>query len=75
MYINRNPTPEPMYNGSRPNSSLNEAVTRGTTPKPRAYTLRPIEAWKFVALRSRVMVLNPMLYADAVVAGKQIVSD
>ena len=46
--MSKNPNPEPMYKGSRPNSSLKDAVTRGIKPKPSGYTLNPIVAWNSV---------------------------
>ena len=42
--MRKNPIPETIYKGSRPNSSLKDEVTRGTTPNPSVNTLIPMVA-------------------------------
>lgn len=62
------PNPDTMYKGHRPNSSLNDAVTRGMTPKPNEYILNPVMASRREQLRSRIMDVLPIVYADTVIA-------
>ena len=65
-YMSKNPSPETMYKGCRPNSLLKDTITRGTKPKPSRYTLKPMVAWKSVQCKSRIINGNPILYADEV---------
>lgn len=58
-----------MYSGRLPNSSLNDAETRGTVPNPSEYTLKPVITWSREQSRSRIMDESPIVYADIVMAG------
>ena len=64
MNIMRNIEDEMIYNGLRPNSSLSDAVTRGTTPNASVKTLRPATACRYEQLSSEIIDGNPMGYVD-----------
>ena len=64
MNIMRNIDDEMIYNGLRPNSSLSDAVTRGTTPNASVKTLRPATACRYEQLSSEIIDGNPMGYVD-----------
>lgn len=59
---------EPMYNGWRPNSSLNGARTNGSRANPNTKVLRPIVAWNVVQFKSRVIEEYPIAYVEATAA-------
>lgn len=64
MNIKRNINDEMMNNGLRPNSSLSDAVTRGTTPNASVKRLRPATACRYEQLSSGIMDGNPKGYVD-----------
>src|ERR1700733_3208066 len=55
------PIPEIMYRGRLPNSSLNDAETRGTVPNHSEYTLKPVITWSREQSRSRIMDETPIV--------------
>lgn len=61
---------EPIYNGWRPNSSLNGARTKGNKAKPNAYMLRPTVAWYVVQFKSRLIEVYPIAYVEAIDANE-----
>lgn len=66
--IKKTITAETIYRGLRPNSSLRDAVTRGTRPKPSAYTETDRSTLMPEAFKSRSIEGMPIEKLDAAAA-------